>query len=228
MQNAQVEITFKEALRRYTLRYAQFSGRATRAEYWYVALFNFYVSYFLTFCAAFSITSVVLLGHDKQHPVAAGVLALVVVLSITIEVVYGLGTFCCNLSLSVRRLHDSGHSGWWLLPSAVFLGFPAIVFIFFDSQRGRNEYGDSEKYPEAEESRAVVAGTPPNPAPMRQTGPSVATRSATATPSRAAPVRQPGTSKPAGTQHPAKCMFCGGDLRGATSFCPHCGAKVLK
>lgn len=193
MQKAQVEITFSEAIRRYFTRSAQFTGRATRAEYWYVYLFNLCVLFPLAFFSGLAHGL-----HAHEVGTALGIL----------YGVYCLGTFLSGWTLFVRRLHDSGHSGWWI---AVFFGIPSLVFLFFDSQHGRNEYGDSEKYPEAEEPSAVFAGTP-----------------TAGTPPYPAPVRQTGTSKPAGTQRPAKCLFCGGDLRGATSFCPHCGAKVLK
>ena len=52
-------------------------------------------------------------------------------------------------SCSVRRLHDTGRSGWWLLLYLVpGIGLIVLVFLMFDSQPGRNEYGPNPKSPQ--------------------------------------------------------------------------------
>ena len=58
-----------------------------------------------------------------------------------------LATLIPRLAVMFRRLHDSGHSGWWLLVNAApFLG-PIVVMIFMvmDSDRGKNQYGPNPK-----------------------------------------------------------------------------------
>ncbi len=60
---------------------------------------------------------------------------------------YGLGVFIPSLAVSVRRLHDTNRSGWWVLINFIpIIGF--IVFIVFmvqDSQPGTNQYGENPK-----------------------------------------------------------------------------------
>ena len=60
---------------------------------------------------------------------------------------YTLVVFVPSLALSVRRLHDTGKSGWWMLISLIPLVGPLIVLFFMvkDSQPGTNEYGPNPK-----------------------------------------------------------------------------------
>jgi uncharacterized membrane protein YhaH (DUF805 family) len=60
---------------------------------------------------------------------------------------YTLVVFVPSLALSVRRLHDIGKSGWWMLISLIPLVGPLIVLFFMvkDSQPGTNEYGPNPK-----------------------------------------------------------------------------------
>ena len=56
-----------------------------------------------------------------------------------------------NMTVSSRRLHDVGKSGWWqLLYFVLIIGWiPLIIFLCQDSDIGDNEFGSSEKYPHA-------------------------------------------------------------------------------
>jgi uncharacterized membrane protein YhaH (DUF805 family) len=60
---------------------------------------------------------------------------------------YGLAVFIPSLAVGVRRLHDTGRSGWWLLISLVpIIGIIVlIVFLVQDSQNGTNQYGENPK-----------------------------------------------------------------------------------
>lgn len=109
--------------------YAVFGGRAQRAEYWFFVLFNM-------------IASIVLLGVDGvmgtyNAQTGVGLLYLV----------YALGVFIPSIAVSVRRLHDIGKSGWWLL--LLFIPFvgPIVLLVFFvlDSQVEPNAYGPNPK-----------------------------------------------------------------------------------
>ncbi len=101
--------------------YATFSGRARRSEYWMFVLFNV-------------IVSMVLAGVDA----AMGTKFL--------GTVYSLAAFIPGLAVSVRRLHDTGKSGWWFLINLTIIGIiPFLVFMFQDSQMGDNEYGPNPK-----------------------------------------------------------------------------------
>lgn len=61
--------------------------------------------------------------------------------------IYALGVMIPGMAVSVRRLHDTGRSGWWLLITFVPV-IGAIVFLYFmvlDSNPETNEYGPSTK-----------------------------------------------------------------------------------
>jgi uncharacterized membrane protein YhaH (DUF805 family) len=110
-------------------KYAVFRGRARRKEYWYFALFNFIIGFAL---AAFDAST----GSFSAEE-GVGLLGGI----------YGLAVLIPATAVSVRRLHDTGRSGWWLLIAVVPL-IGAIVLLVFtvqDSKFGRNQYGASPK-----------------------------------------------------------------------------------
>ena len=95
-------------------KYAVFSGRARRKEYWFFVLFSAIVSIILTVLD-------VLLGTYNEET-QAGVLSSL----------YSLGVFIPSIAVTVRRLHDTDRSGWWILmPFAVIIvvGIVAAVLI---------------------------------------------------------------------------------------------------
>jgi uncharacterized membrane protein YhaH (DUF805 family) len=104
-------------------KYFDFSGRARRTEFWMFVLFNI-------------IVSVVLYLIDNY------VLGMPILASI-----YGLAVLLPFLGVSVRRLHDTGRSGWWLLIGLIPLIGAIILIIFYvqDSQPGANQYGPNPK-----------------------------------------------------------------------------------
>jgi len=112
---------YKDAFRNYT----KFSGRATRAQYWYFVLFNLIAGFVL------GIFDKMIFGQDTS--VLGGL--------------YGLIIFLPGLAVSVRRLHDIGKSGWWFLISFVPLaGFVVLLyFMASPSEEGDNMYGPRSK-----------------------------------------------------------------------------------
>jgi uncharacterized membrane protein YhaH (DUF805 family) len=106
-------------------RYAQFDGRARRAEYWWFWLANLIVFAILLALAAASSFFYILYA------------------------IYALGVIIPNIAVGIRRLHDTDRSGWWLLlPLIPFVGFIILlVFLLQDGTRGLNQYGASDKYP---------------------------------------------------------------------------------
>ena len=106
-------------------KYAVFNGRATRMELWMFSLFNGIIAFGLAIVDG-------LVG-------SGGALIMLYYLAIIIPV----------LAVSIRRLHDTGRSGWWYLIGCVPLIGGIVLLIFFveDSQRGENQYGASSKYP---------------------------------------------------------------------------------
>ncbi len=116
---------YVEALR----KYADFSGRARRREYWFFFLFNVLIAAGLSLVDAFVGTADPLAG--------VGLLSGL----------YSLGVLLPSLAVGVRRLHDIGRTGWWLLIGIVPILGSLILLIFavLDSQVGPNEYGPNPK-----------------------------------------------------------------------------------
>jgi uncharacterized membrane protein YhaH (DUF805 family) len=112
---------FIEALK----KYAVFSGRARRKEYWMFALFVGIIYAVLAIIAVASKTP--------------ALFALVAI--------FYVGILLPALAVGVRRLHDTGRSGWWLLFGIVPLvgGITLLVFSCLDSQPGVNKYGPNPK-----------------------------------------------------------------------------------
>ena len=105
--------------------YANFSGRARRAEYWWAYLINIVIMVVLFIVGA-------VLGE-------AGII---------LPVLFALAIFIPSLSSAVRRLHDTGKSGWFYLVGLIpFVGgIILLVLLAIDGNRGANEYGASPKY----------------------------------------------------------------------------------
>jgi len=109
---------YLDVLKKYTL----FSGRARRKEYWMFFLFNFVIS------------------------AALGIIGSRIGIKI-LDDLYTLGVFIPSLAVFIRRLHDTGRSGWWaLLILLPVIGWIALlIFVIQDSQSGANKYGSNPK-----------------------------------------------------------------------------------
>lgn len=110
-------------------KYAVFSGRARRKEYWYYALFNAIISIVLV--AVDFMTG--LFSFDAGVGLFSGV--------------YGLAVFIPSIAVGLRRLHDTNRSGWWLLIALIPLigGIVLLVFMVQDSDQGDNRFGPNPK-----------------------------------------------------------------------------------
>ncbi|MFN0277822.1 MAG: DUF805 domain-containing protein [Pyrinomonadaceae bacterium] len=110
-------------------KYAVFSGRARRKEYWMFVLFN----------AIFTIAAMILdnvLGIAIKD-VGYGPL----------YILYTLATLVPTIAVAVRRLHDSGKSGWFILLALIpcIGGIILFVFAVTPGDTGTNEYGEDPK-----------------------------------------------------------------------------------
>ncbi len=116
-----------EAVKSVFGQYATFTGRARRSEYWYFTLFNFLVSLVISVLWA-----VILRGEGSLNFLSG---------------IWTLATFVPSLAVSIRRLHDTGKSGWYCLISLIPLvgAIILIVFLATDSQPGTNQYGPNPK-----------------------------------------------------------------------------------
>ena len=104
-------------------KYAEFNGRARRTEYWMFALINGIIYFLLNLVE-------VMLGGPGF-----------------VGMIYGLAILISGLAVTVRRLHDTGRSGWWLLIAFVPIvgSIVLLVFMVQDSTPGPNNFGPSPK-----------------------------------------------------------------------------------
>jgi len=125
---------FQTALRSFWKRYRDFRGRSRRSEYWFIQLFLVVTNF------SVAIIDLALMGWDVDRFIANGGGGIV-------GLVWILVTIVPALAVLVRRLHDTGKSGWWglvgLLPlvGAIVL----LVFTVTDSSPGENKFGISPK-----------------------------------------------------------------------------------
>ncbi|MEG0144112.1 MAG: DUF805 domain-containing protein [Akkermansia sp.] len=122
-------------------KYATFSGRATRSEYWLFYLWAIIFSVIPTILGSISMG----LGNEANLSLLKGLGVLLMILSYLIS----LALFLPSFAVCVRRLHDIGKSGTYILLGLIPLVGSIILLIFActDSQKGTNQYGISEKYP---------------------------------------------------------------------------------
>lgn len=104
-------------------RYADFTGRARRKEYWMFTLVNLLI-----------MLALVIIQE------AAGITPLLTGL-------YSIAVVVPTLAVGVRRMHDTGRSGWFMLVSFVpVLGvFLFAILAALDSEAGTNDFGPSPK-----------------------------------------------------------------------------------
>ena len=95
--------------------YATFSGRARRSEYWYFFLFNVIISFILGFVGG-------MMG------------------STILSNIYSLAVLIPGIAVGVRRMHDVGKSGWFLL-----IPIYNLILALTEGTKGDNEYGADPK-----------------------------------------------------------------------------------
>ena len=113
-------------------KYAVFSGRARRKEFWF-----FYLFYLIFSLAAIIVDSVLGTEYSVAETASIGLFSSVYVIAMM------LPTF----AVLARRLHDIGRSGWWILIGLIPI-IGAIVLLIFtvrDSQEGENRFGPNPK-----------------------------------------------------------------------------------
>jgi uncharacterized membrane protein YhaH (DUF805 family) len=127
-------MTFSEAIKDGFDHYVKFDGRARRSTFWYWVLFGFLVG----------IVANIIDAALGTNPAVSGLV--------------GLALFLPGLSVAIRRLHDTGRSGWWYLIVLIPL-IGIIVLIVFWVQEG--DAGDNEYGPPAPTAPGSVATAPP-------------------------------------------------------------------
>lgn len=136
-------------------RYADFSGRSRRMEYWMFALFTTLVALVLMGPGVFSVFAAAADPMAEEVGAFGGVGTMGVV-GLGLYSLFALAIFVPSLAVIVRRLHDRDMSGWWLLGFFVaslipLIGFVAsiafIVIMFLPGTAGENRFGPDPKDP---------------------------------------------------------------------------------
>lgn len=96
-------------------KYAVFQGRARRKEYWMFFLFNVIIAFVLGFVSGMLRTPI-------------------------LSYLYALAVLVPGIAVGVRRMHDTDHSGWWLL-----VPFVNLVFACIEGTPGPNRFGPNPK-----------------------------------------------------------------------------------
>jgi uncharacterized membrane protein YhaH (DUF805 family) len=110
-------------------KYATFSGRAQRSEYWYFILFYILIS--------IALGMVDWMTGSINATAGYGLLTGL----------FGLAVFIPSIAVGVRRLHDTDRTGWWLLIAVIPLIGSIVLLVFFvqDSTAGDNRFGPNPK-----------------------------------------------------------------------------------
>ena len=111
-------------------RYAEFTGRSRRKEYWMFVLLTIGI---------YLIASIL----DR----IAGMNGTIAGVYGPITTVVGLGLLVPSIAVSIRRLHDTDRSGWWLLLGMVPIvgGIVLLVFMVLEGTHGANRFGADPK-----------------------------------------------------------------------------------
>ena len=109
-------------------KYADFKGRARRAEYWYFMLFNW-----IAIIVLGTIDNVITSSVFQQSGTPVSI------------IFYGLAVILPSIAVTVRRLHDTNHNGWWIFIKLIpIIGdIWLLVYLVRKSQPGANRFGPS-------------------------------------------------------------------------------------
>lgn len=123
--------------------YAGFSGRARRQEYWMFTLINVVLDVVLY--------SLFLISHSTIFTLLSSL--------------YGLAILLPGLAVFVRRMHDTGRSGWWFFLALIPLVGVIIqlVWLATEGNQGPNSYGPDPKRPEMGQYAGGYRQEPPYP-----------------------------------------------------------------
>ena len=106
-------------------KYMQFDGRARRKEYW------FYILDYVILAIVINILC---------HVPFVGMLVSV------LWILIGLALILPSFAVTIRRLHDTGRTGWWIILAFIPIAcFVLLYFLILDGQPGENQYGANPK-----------------------------------------------------------------------------------
>ena len=119
-------MTFVDSVKTCLAKYADFSGRATRSEYWW-----FYLAFILFYIAGLVLAGILSSISETLGMICFGIVAL-----------GALGFILPSLAAGVRRLHDVDKSGWFLLLGLIpIVGLVLLYFFVIPGTPGDNRFG---------------------------------------------------------------------------------------
>lgn len=123
-------------------RYADFSGRSQRKEYWMFALFTTIVALLLVAIMFAGMPAVDEYGTPGDP-------SMMFYVGIGLLILFGVGSIVPSIAVQVRRFHDQDKSGWFVLLGFIPYVGGLIVFVFMclDGTSGSNRFGDDPKDP---------------------------------------------------------------------------------
>jgi uncharacterized membrane protein YhaH (DUF805 family) len=124
-------IGFVPAVKRGFQKYATFSGRASRSEFWWWALANGVIGMIL-----YILTLALGLATSRDGSFGAAGIPFAILLGI-----WGLAVIVPNIAVTIRRLHDAGYSGWFYLFNVVGLGIVTLVLCAMETSPAAAKYG---------------------------------------------------------------------------------------
>ena len=121
-------------------RYSEFGGRSSRSEFWYAYLMDFIIA--VIFGVIYIVMLSLALALESDGIGIAGMLVAL------LAVLYVLSTMIPRIALHIRRLHDTGKSGWFYLLSLIpDVGMIVVlVLCALEPQAGENKYGPDPRY----------------------------------------------------------------------------------
>jgi len=141
-------------------RYAEFSGRSRRMEYWSFALFNLIVMTVIVGIAMASGFSLSMFGRMTAGADPSLFFGTGMIVLFSLAGLYWLAIIVPTIAVTVRRLHDREMSGWWYLGFIVLGMIPVVgwianiaflVITFLPGTVGPNRFGDDPKDPSGAE-----------------------------------------------------------------------------
>jgi uncharacterized membrane protein YhaH (DUF805 family) len=124
-------MTFTQSIQTVFSKYATFSGRATRSEFWWWILFIAIVMFVAGLLDSVLVGPALGFGWFAQNG------------GQPLSVLVSLGLLVPNIAVAVRRLHDIGRTGWWVLIGFIpLIGFVVLLYWYVQpSEDGQNQYG---------------------------------------------------------------------------------------
>lgn len=146
-------MNFVESTKTVFTKYATFSGRASRSEFWWWQLFSIVLKIVAT------VADGAMIGAAHAQDAVNSIAAPVADIAMTPEameamtvapspgmpilsLVVALGLLIPSIAVSARRLHDVNKSGWWMLIALTIVGLiPLLIWYVKKSDEGSNRFG---------------------------------------------------------------------------------------